>query len=111
MNNQNPTVGLMYFSPTGTTRRVCEEMEIDEEKMVNWLDFFNVDYDSEIKKDKKMFVRRHVSGHASKSELYELIEKMAPLKIIPIHTMEPNSFIEMIGQKVTLPNYAQPIYL
>jgi Pyruvate/2-oxoacid:ferredoxin oxidoreductase delta subunit/flavodoxin len=26
MNNQNPTVGLMYFSPTGTTRRVCEEI-------------------------------------------------------------------------------------
>ncbi len=26
MSNQNPTVGLMYFSPTGTTRRVCEEI-------------------------------------------------------------------------------------
>jgi len=24
MNNQNITVGLMYFSPTGTTRKVCE---------------------------------------------------------------------------------------
>lgn len=24
MNSQNPTVGLMYFSPTGTTRKVCE---------------------------------------------------------------------------------------
>ncbi len=26
MNNQNPTVGLMYFSPTGTTRKICEEI-------------------------------------------------------------------------------------
>ncbi len=26
MNSQNPTVGLMYFSPTGTTKRVCEEI-------------------------------------------------------------------------------------
>jgi Pyruvate/2-oxoacid:ferredoxin oxidoreductase delta subunit len=26
MNNQNPNVGLMYFSPTGTTKRVCEEI-------------------------------------------------------------------------------------
>lgn len=26
MSDQNPTVGLMYFSPTGTTRRVCEEV-------------------------------------------------------------------------------------
>jgi Pyruvate/2-oxoacid:ferredoxin oxidoreductase delta subunit/flavodoxin len=24
MSNQNPAVGLMYFSPTGTTRKVCE---------------------------------------------------------------------------------------
>ncbi len=33
MNNQNPTVGLMYFSPTGTTRKVCEEIanSINEE--------------------------------------------------------------------------------
>jgi flavodoxin len=26
MNIQNPTVGLMYFSPTGTTKRVCKEI-------------------------------------------------------------------------------------
>jgi flavodoxin len=26
MNNLNPTVGIMYFSPTGTTRRICEEI-------------------------------------------------------------------------------------
>ena len=86
-------------------------MEIDESKMVHWLDFFGIAYDYEMKGKEKIFVRRHVSGHASKSELYELIEKIAPLKIIPIHTMEPNSFVEMFGQRVTLPTYAQPIYL
>ena len=26
MNNQNPTAGLMYFSPTGTSRKICEEI-------------------------------------------------------------------------------------
>jgi Pyruvate/2-oxoacid:ferredoxin oxidoreductase delta subunit/flavodoxin len=26
MENQNPSVGLMFFSPTGTTRKVCEEV-------------------------------------------------------------------------------------
>ena len=96
---------------SASTEPFSEEMEIDETKMVHWLDFFNIAYDYEMKSKEKIFVRRHVSGHASKSELYELIEKIAPLKIIPIHTMEPNSFIEMMGQKVTLPNYAQPIYL
>ncbi len=96
---------------SASTEPFSEEMEIDESKMVHWLDFFGIAYDYEMKSKEKIFVRRHVSGHASKSELYELIEKIAPLKIIPIHTMEPNSFAEMLGQRVTLPTYAQPIYL
>jgi ribonuclease J len=96
---------------SASTEPFSEEMEIDESKMVHWLDFFGIAYDYETKGETKIFVRRHVSGHASKSELYELVEKIAPAKIIPIHTIEPNSFMEMFGQRVTLPSYAQPIYL
>ncbi len=84
-------------------------MEIDEAKMVNWLDFFNIDYDYEIKNEQKIFVRRHVSGHASKTELKELIEKINPAKIIPIHTENPEIFEDMFAGKVVLPKYAQPI--
>jgi mRNA degradation ribonuclease J1/J2 len=40
-----------------------------------------------------------VSGHASKTEPKELIGKIAPLKIIPIHTMETNSFAEMLDKE------------
>jgi mRNA degradation ribonuclease J1/J2 len=82
-------------------------MEIDESKMVNWLDFFGIVYDYEMNYKTKTFVRRHVSGHASKSELWELIEKINPAKIIPIHTTEPNAFEGMFKQKVILPSIGQ----
>ncbi len=96
---------------SASTEPFSEEMEIDETKMVHWLDFFGIDYEYEKKGKKKMFVRRHVSGHASKTELFELIEKIAPLKIIPIHTIKPNLFEARFKQKVILPSNSQPIYV
>jgi mRNA degradation ribonuclease J1/J2 len=54
---------------SASTEPFNEEMEIDETKMVNWLDFF-ISYDHIMKK-KKTVVRHHVSGHASKPELKE----------------------------------------
>jgi ribonuclease J len=94
---------------SASTEPFSEEMEIDEEKMVNWLDFFNISYDYERKNEKKYFVRRHVSGHASKPELKELIEKINPTKIIPIHTTNFSQFEEMFESKVIFPKYAQSI--
>ena len=52
----------------------------------------------------------HVSGHASKPELIEMIKEIQPKKIIPIHTEYPEGFrfkgIETImvkeGEKVRL---------
>jgi ribonuclease J len=94
---------------SASTEPFSEEMEIDEEKMVNWLDFFSINYDYEIKKDQKIFVRRHVSGHASKLELKELVEKINPAKIIPIHTKHCEVFEGMFGEKIILPKYSQTI--
>ena len=93
----------------GSTEPFNEEMEIDETKMVNWLDFFGIAYDYEIKNEQKIFVRRHVSGHASKMELKALIERINPTKIIPIHTANPEIFEGMFEGKVVLPKYAQSI--
>ena len=94
---------------SASTEPFNEEMEIDETKMVNWLDFFSINYDFEIKNDQKMFVRRHVSGHASQSELKELIHKIKPRTIIPIHTTNPQLFESMFLGKVILPKYARSI--
>jgi len=92
-----------------STEPFNEEMEIDETKFMNWLDFFNVKYESEIKDGKKIFERKHVSGHASKSELKELIEKVNPKKIIPIHTEKIHEFEELFGDKIIRANYAEAI--
>ena len=105
--NPNNHQKTRYIS--ASTEPFNEEMEIDEAKMVHWLDFFNIDYDYELKNRQKIFVRRHVSGHASKPELKELIEKINPARIIPIHTETPRQFVEMFGDKVILPKYGQPI--
>jgi ribonuclease J len=96
---------------SASTEPFNEEMEIDETKMVNWLDFFNIDCDYENNKEQRIFARRHVSGHASKTELKEVIEIINPAKIIPIHTTNPNLFEEMFPGKVILPKYGQPVEL
>jgi ribonuclease J len=95
---------------SASTEPFSEEMEIDEAKMVNWMDFFKIIYDYEIDdKGQKIFKRRHVSGHASKPELKELIQKINPAKIIPIHTEHCELFQDMFKEKIVLPKYAQSI--
>jgi ribonuclease J len=58
-----------------------EEMEISYERMKNWLNHFNI-----------KFVQSHCSGHISGQDLYELIEKVKPKKVYPIHTEHPDLF-------------------
>jgi ribonuclease J len=101
--------GTCFIS--ASTEPFNEEMEIDETKMINWLDFFNINYDFEMKREQKIFVRRHVSGHASKPELKELIERINPKTIIPVHTTNSEFFEKAFPGKVVLPKYAQPIEL
>jgi len=79
MDNKEKT---KYIS--ASTEPFSEEMEIDEYKMVNWLDFFNINYDYERKEGRKFFVRRHVSGHASKNELR--IDKQDKPKKLSAHS-------------------------
>lgn len=98
---------IRYIS--ASTEPFSEEMDIDESKMMNWLDFFNIDYDYERKGEQKFFIRRHVSGHASKNELKELINEINPKIIIPIHTNYPGLFENMFPGKVVIPKYAQSI--
>ena len=59
---------------------------------------YNINY-----KGQKEFTRRHVSGHAFKPELKELIERINPGKIIPIHTTNLKQFKEIFGAKLFLP--------
>ncbi len=81
-------------------------MMIDEGKFMNWLDRFGVDYESELiekeNKVEKIFRRRHISGHASQLELVEMITRLDPGKIIPIHTLDAEKFEKFFPGRVII---------
>ncbi len=58
-----------------------EEMEISYERMRNWLNHFDLH-----------FVQSHCSGHISGADLIELIHRIQPKEIYPIHTEHPGIF-------------------
>lgn len=105
-------------------RAQCEpfsdEMELDEERLINWLDAFGIGYslgetplpvgctNPGCFKLRKRIERSHVSGHASRPELRELISKLNPRIVIPVHTERPEAFEELVNEsglniKVILP--------
>jgi ribonuclease J len=95
-------------------RAQCEpfsdEMELDEERLINWLDAFGISYtlsetplpagcsNPGCSKLKRRIDRSHVSGHASRPELLELISKINPRMVIPIHTERPEAFEELVKE-------------
>jgi len=94
-----------------------DEMLIDEQKMMNWLDQFNISYDFQYEnptqnKGKKVFLREHVSGHATGPEIKEIISQLAPKKVIPIHTINIEKFLEIgeeVGTEIIIPEEGKPI--
>jgi len=102
----HPTPSATYIC--ASTEPFNDEMQIDEGKFMKWLDHFDVEYESEVKKGKTVFARRHVSGHASQLELKELIEKLKPKKIFPIHTENTSKFAELFDDyEVHIPIYEE----
>jgi len=86
------------------------DMALDEERMINWLEEFGIDYEEgepeipddcnnpECEKIKPIIDRSHVSGHASRPELKELIDKLEPNYLIPVHTQDPTEFKTIVGE-------------
>jgi ribonuclease J len=60
-----------------------EEQVIDEQRLNNWLDYF------EAKKH-----HYHASGHASGTDLRQLVEQVKPKTLMPIHTEHKELFKE-----------------
>jgi ribonuclease J len=63
----------------------CEEMELDEERKMNWLTHFGIRQEL-----------AHASGHASGEELRGMIREIRPEILIPIHTERPELFKGLI---------------
>jgi ribonuclease J len=61
-----------------------EEQVIDEQRFNCWLDHFGL--------QKHHF---HASGHASGTDLKQVIEAINPKKLIPIHTEKPTIFTQL----------------
>jgi ribonuclease J len=105
-----------------------DEMELDEERLITWLNKFGIGFDIGItqvpagcinrncEKLRERIDRSHVSGHASRPELKELIGKLAPKVLIPVHTNDPGAFLDIARElsqgggpsvQVILPVYGQ----
>ncbi|MFO7791565.1 MAG: MBL fold metallo-hydrolase [Candidatus Saliniplasma sp.] len=97
-------------------RAQCEpfsdDMALDEERMINWLERFGIDFEEgepdrppgcnniDCEKIKPAIDRSHVSGHASRPELNELIGKIDPDTLIPVHTLNPGEFKNIVPEGV-----------
>ena len=58
-----------------------DDMELDEQRKQNWLKHFNITQ-----------VSAHASGHASGPEIRDMIKRINPENLIPVHTEHPKLF-------------------
>ena len=79
-----------------------EEMEIEYDKFVNWLDHFGLP-----------MYHIHCSGHIMPTEIKQAIREISPKRLFPIHTEHPELFGRYVADitQVTLPQRkkTQPI--
>lgn len=92
-----------------------EEGALDIKRLHNWLNHFGmtgIGLPQEQLEWKVPEAERglHASGHASGAELLELIQRINPRVLIPIHTEHPDYFVhnlEGTGIEVKLPKYGE----
>ncbi len=84
-------------------RSMCEpfseEMEPDQKRIDNWLRLFGLYPECRI----------HSSGHARGPAIFDMIQKINPKKLFPIHTVNPAAFKELSGINIVFPEYEKKI--
>lgn len=87
-----------------------EEMKIDEKRRGKWLERFGLRL---VGGDTGHSSRFHVSGHASASDLMEIVRTIRPKTLIPVHTEHPKIYIEQVGDlcDVRVPRKSEGIVL
>lgn len=76
----DPPDGSIFIR--SVTEPVDEEMELDHKKVINWLKYF----------DLYPYEQIHCSGHASGYDIKEMIQKINPKQVMPVHTEKPDVF-------------------
>ena len=93
-----PEAGSLYI------RSACEpfdeDSELEEKKVRNWLTHFNL----------CPYKKIHASGHLGYGEIKELIKKVNPRMVFPIHTENPELFLSL-HDNVIIPEKGREIVL
>mgnify|MGYP000985853642 FL=1 len=92
-----PEKGLYIWSKTEPFN---DEMEIDFQKAQNWINHFNLEMITE---------GMHGSGHANKTEILDMIRKINPEKVYPMHTEKKEEFeiLKNDGIEIDFPELSQ----
>ncbi|MGQ4832802.1 MAG: MBL fold metallo-hydrolase [Candidatus Asgardarchaeia archaeon] len=88
-----PPGGSIYI--LSTSEPFNEERELQYDRLLNWISFFGIP-----------LIKAHTSGHATPIDIKEIINKINPKVIIPVHTEHPEMFSNMFKGsriKVVLP--------
>jgi ribonuclease J len=89
-----------------------EEQEIDFMRLTNWLNHFGMDSYGLPREHKGKWeipeseTGMHASGHACGTDLFEIVEKINPKMLIPVHSQHPEEYrkhFEESGIEVKLP--------
>jgi ribonuclease J len=109
--NENPSsyvLHLDYFRfknildfelPEGSlfVRAQCEpfnpKMELSQKRMIRWLNYFKINVENDCQP-----YQIHASGHASGPEIQEMIDKIKPKLLVPVHTKKPKLFRNSAGK-------------
>ena len=87
-----PSASIYILS---TSEPFTEEREMSYEKLINWLDYYGIP-----------MYHTHASGHIGPLQIQEIMEKIKPKRVFPVHTEYPNlfsKFISKFSEKIILP--------
>jgi ribonuclease J len=109
-----PKGGLYVYS---NSEAFAEEQEFGFERLHGWLKRYgigtagltmNKEGDRMVPEFHKGY---HASGHASAGDLMDLVRRIDPEVVIPVHTTAPEAFQQLEGVRVMIPARGRPIEL
>lgn len=86
-----PNGGIYIYS---SSEAYNEEQRVDLWRLRNWIEHFGMELVGDPEKGGENL---HASGHASGPELLEIVRRIKPKIVIPIHTENPNYFVQNLN--------------
>ncbi len=91
----DPSSGIWVYSSSEPHN---EEQQFELWRLGNWLDHFHI-VPFGLTESPSRF---HASGHISGMELFDLVRRIAPARIIPVHTTAPERFRTELTEGLTV---------